>query len=163
MCENLKWKPKGRFLIEDDDKDVQRAITTQDGAKSAVCEWLLGYLRDPQKFDNDPRSNLFVRKKDNRLLVNVQGVVKCWDLYVGNPKWAPPTGVVARALAGLSDDEEGDSRLRYQDAKGRWTKYRVIEIESLVSWAEKTGVWERDEIQASLVGDTEQQLLSRLN
>lgn len=163
LVENHPWKPRGRFLIEVDAKSLQISLAVRDGVKSHVCEWLVGYLLDPQRFDTAGAANMLVRRKDGELLVNVQGISNCWDFYVNNPKFSPPTGALARALAGICKDEgDGDPRLRYKDARGRFVKYRVVDIAYLLAWAKSTGKGDPEEIRNALKISTEETIV-RLN
>lgn len=154
LRDNHRWIDRGRYGIEINDERLQRSLLTRTGTPSAVCQWLVGYLLDPKKFDNDGRSDLLVRKKNGNLLVNTQGMIRCWNLYVTNED-CPKTGQLSIALSGLCDDDgKADGRLRYQDHRGRWVKYRVINVDNLIRWALDKGFADEEEIREALLEDT---------
>lgn len=150
LRDNHQWVSQGRFVIKAPDEGVYRSLATQSGYKSSVCQWLCSYLLDPNTFHRDARSNLFVRVHQNKLLVNAQGILRCWDNYVGKNERCPQTGILSRTVSDLCAND----RLKLPDAKGELTNYRVIEIENIVAWAEESGFSDRTRIYAGLSKDT---------
>lgn len=158
LVENHVWTPKGRFLMSVEDQTLYRALNTRTGVRSAICQWLVSYLLNPKLFDTDARSKQFVRVKGKKLLVNVQGLIACWEHYVQNER-CPPTGHLASDLAALCESEcdssKKDPRLRYINESGARVNYRVFNVENLIAWAEKSGFADREQIEKALSVDTQ--------
>lgn len=154
LRDNHVWESHGRFLVQVLDEQLHRTLTTQSGCKSNICQWLCGFLHDQMKFHNDIRTCLYVRVRDQKLLVNVKGILMKWNLYVPEHEKSPPVGILSRALIELCPTDK-NSRLRYDNAKGQRMNYRVIEIENVVAWAEETGFADREEIFEALKEDSE--------
>lgn len=152
LRDNHAHQSQGRFYVHVPDEGLFRSLTTQSGAKGALCQWLVSYLLDPAAFHKSAYSNLYVRVKHQRLLANVRGIMATWDVYVGKNEKCPPTGVLARALAELSTDE----RPKYDDKRGVRVNYRVLEMENLLSWAEDNGFAEREQLLVALQRDTDE-------
>ncbi len=161
LIENHPWKPDGRFLMRVEDESLHRALATRTGVRSAVCQWLTGYLLNPKKFDNDARGQGFVRIKEGKLLVNAQGLLNCWDHYVPNER-CPTTGHLASDLSALCENTNGknDQRLRYVNKMGVRVNYRIFNVENLVAWAEKSGFADREQIEEALSKPTTEVALS---
>lgn len=140
-----------RFYINVPDEEVMRMLTTSSGSKSAVCQWLVSYLLDPEPFHKSAYSQLYVRVKGGRLLANVRGLMSCWDVYVGKNEKCPPTHKLGSSLAELS---VSDQRPKYANKKGTPTNYHVIEVKNLLSWAHGTGFASHEQILAGLEKET---------
>jgi len=154
LVQNHVWFKEGRFLIKPGDDALGREFSTRSGSRSSICQWLVGYLREPGKFDNEGKGNKLVRVKDQRLLVNTQALVRCWDHYVTNEK-CPSTGAITTGLIALCVP---NVRPRYFDDNNKRVNYRVIDIENLIRWAEKNGYADREQILDSLKKDTEDRI-----
>lgn len=156
LRDNHLWISKGRFLIDVDDPRLVHSLTTRSGNRAAVCQWLVGYLRDPGKFLCDARGQKLVRIKDGQLLVNVKGIVSCWDHYVSNEP-CPKTGNLQQALRALYEPVEHDKRPRLEWSVGNKERvyYQKINVEQVIQWAEDTGFADREEIEEALGTDTE--------
>lgn len=148
-----EWVPEGRFLIKIDGEKIRRSFATRVGIRSALCQWLVGYVLDPRGFDAAGDSKRLVRIRDKKLLANVQGIIQHWDDYVKNEK-CPPTGILSRELKAISDPEEG--RRQYKNEFKDVIAYRTINIENLVEWAETNGYADRETIEKKLERDTEE-------
>ncbi len=164
LRDHHEYKECGRYGIEIEDESLTRSLLTRTGVPSAVCQWLVGYLLEPRRFEQDGRSNKFARRKDGELLVNAQALVRCWDIYVMNER-CPTTGQIAIALAGLcKDGGKADGRITLPDDRKRPIKYRVVDIENLIEWAEEKGYADREELVEALKLDTpEKSMVTRLN
>lgn len=149
LRDNHEWKSEGRFLIKVRDEQLSRSLATRAGDRSAVCQWLVGYLTNPREFDDGAEGNLLVRVSNGRLCVNTQGVVDCWTMYVSNEK-CPPTGRLSTAIAALS--EEGRAQLNNEE--GVPTNYRIIDKANLITWARDTGYATEKQVEAALRKDT---------
>lgn len=143
LRDNYHIRRNGRFLIEPSDRSFYRALTTKSGIRSSVCQWLVGYLREPRRVD---MGKLFqVRVNRGRLLVTTEGILNNWQLYVTNEN-VPPTGRLSSAITGLSRDER---------PKIGKINYREIDTEHIVAWAQETEFATAEEIRAALAIDTE--------
>lgn len=136
LRDNHPHKSQGRFYIKCIDEGIVRALMTGSGPESATCQWLVSFLLSPEVFHASAYGNLLVRVKNNELLVNVRGLMKNWDLYVGKNERVPPVGILSRALKGLSHPS---IRRKIPDKKGTLTNYRVINLDNLFAWADNNG------------------------
>lgn len=141
---------EGRFQIKSPDREFYHALTTRTGIRSAVCQWLVGYLKDPRAIDM--REQWLVRIHGFRLLVNSQAIISTWDRYVPNEP-VPPTGRLSQALGGLS---LGKAHMRRP--KGAAMHYFAINPDHLRAWANETNFATREEIDAALARSTESRL-----
>lgn len=150
LRDNHVWKPEGRFLIKIKDEQLTRTYATQSGDRSAVCQWLVSYLLNPRVFHDDAKGRMLVQVNKGRLCVNTQGLVLCWELYVGNEK-CPTTGRLSSALAALS---VSGVRVKLNNELGSPTNYRVIDMANLSVWAKNNGYGTEEELLEALVEDT---------
>lgn len=148
LRDNHAIRRDGRFLIRQADRTFYRALTTKSGIRSSVCQWLVGYLRDPRRVDIAKTYQARVSKK--RLLVTTRVILDNWQLYVPN-ETVPSTGRLASAIAGLSKDE----RPHLSVPGGPPANYRWIDTEHIIAWAQETEFATADEIRAALSVDTE--------
>jgi hypothetical protein len=153
LVDNHPWERSGRFLIKVEDQGLQRQLVTNTGVRSAICQWLVGYLMNPKKFETDARSRMFVRVDNQRLLVNAQGIIECWEHYVKNEK-CPFTGHLSRDLIALCKNVP---RVRLENGNGKRVNYRVFNVDNLVAWAERSGFADRETILEALKRDTKSQ------
>lgn len=149
LRDNHPIKREGRFLIKSQNRAFARALSTKTGIRSAVCQWLVGYIKDPRKVDI--RGDYGVRIKFGRLYVTTKGVLDNWALYVQNEN-VPPTGRLAQAISGLS------SPARWHGAKpnGGSAHYREIDTQHLYAWGESTEFATKEEIDSALAVETEE-------
>lgn len=151
LRENLRYESAGRFLIKSGDREFYRSLTTRSGIRSAVCQWLVGYLKDPRKIDL--KAKYLVRVDSGRLLVNTQALAEDWTVYVTN-ETTPPTGRLSSALTGLSHPERVQLR---RPGTGAPMYYRSVDVSHLHAWAEQTEFATREEIDGALRNDTIEQ------
>lgn len=145
LRDNYEWEVEGRFLIKVKDQSLARGLATAGGINSQVCQWLASYLQHPHAFESDTKSKGFVRVHKQQLLVNIQGLINCWEKYVQNNR-CPSTAHLSTAIAALSSP----GRVRLVNELGVRTNYRIIDIENLVVWAERTGFVTREVIEEGL-------------
>jgi hypothetical protein len=150
LVDNHPWERRGRFLIKVEDQGLQRQLVTRTGVRSSICQWLVGYLLSPGKFDNDARGHNLVRIDNTRLLVNAQGIIECWDHYVKNEK-CPFTGHLSSDLIALCKNVP---RVRLENDENKRVNYRVFNVDNLIAWAERTGFADKEAIEEALLKDT---------
>lgn len=131
-----------RFLVEGTDSALHRSLTTSSGMRSAVCNWLVGYLLQPEKMD--ALNHKLVRIHEGRVLATSRGLARWWDMYETNVL-PPPAGVISSALSGLATDKK---QLRAGD--GRQTNYWVIDPTNLITWADANGYATEETIKEAL-------------
>lgn len=154
LHENMDWEPDGRFLIKDpDDESLVRSLSVRSGGRSSLAEWLVNYLRRPEDFNSDAKSDLLVRVKDGQLLVNVKGISLGWGIYVPQEK-TPATYKLMRDLKSLLVDNK---RVKASTPDGR-INYYVVDIRSLKEWAKVTNLMTPEEIDKALQIDTEKRI-----
>lgn len=150
LVQNHPWERKGRFLIKVEDEGLHRHLVTRTGVRSAICQWLVGYLMNPGMFDNDARGHNLVRVDNQRLLVNAQGIIECWDHYVKNER-CPFTGHLSSDLTALCKNVP---RVRLENDQDKRVNYRVFNVDNLIEWAERSGFADRETILDALKKDT---------
>lgn len=157
LRDNYSIRREGRFLIKPRDRNFYRALTTKSGIRSAVCQWLVGYVREPRRVDmknHDPDNAYQVFIRDGSLYVQTKGLLDSWDLYVKN-EMVPQTGRLAQAITGLSlPSQSTDGRWHLVKPGGGQAFYRRIDIEHLIAWAKETEFSTEEEIQAALRTNT---------
>lgn len=151
LRDNHPHASQGRFYVHVPDENLFRVLSTQSGAKGAICQWLVSYLLSPVEFHKSAYSNLFVRVKHGKLLVNPRGLMSNWDTYIGKNEKCPSIGIISRAVTELSNGE----RLKYADKKGVRTNYRVIEMKNLLSWVEDNDFCEQEVLVEALGSDSD--------
>jgi hypothetical protein len=153
LVENHVWEPEGRFLIKTDQK-LMRAMMTRRGLRSLVCQWLVGYLSDPKKFHARPNSNGYVRMKQGQLLVNVRGLINCWNVYLDSKREpCPQVGELVSALKGLY---EGTERVKLQsEDKKESVNYRPINLDNLEEWSKNADFADVDLLERNLAASIE--------
>ena len=149
LRDNYRWKPNGRFLVHSYDRELHSRLVSGSGIRSSVLQFCVGYLLDPARLDADPRGRFLIRVHDNRLCVNTQALVACWDTYVKNER-CPSTGRLAGAIGALANDD----RVRLTLPNGKRPNYRVIRPEHLKAWAARTGYATEEQIEEALSIDT---------
>lgn len=147
LRENHKADTSHRFLVTGDKSRLHRRLTTSSGLRSGLCNWLVGYLLDPQKVDHT--GSLLVRVNSGALLVNVRALAMHWNTYPTNID-PPTTAAIAAALAGLSTGE----KVQLTDGRGDRSHYWRMDRDNLVSWANDSGFASADSIDAALKYDT---------
>jgi hypothetical protein len=155
LRDNHPVKRSGRFLIQSTDRSFYRALSTQSGIRSAVCQWLVGYLKEPRKVDSG--RDYKVRISKGRLFVTAKGLLDYWSLYVPNEQ-VPTFGRLSRAIKGLSLN----TRHHLAVPNSSSMNYREIDLETVIAWAMQTEYATRDEIDRTLARDTENSLTSTL-
>jgi hypothetical protein len=126
------------------DEMVHRSLTVRSGARSAICQWLIGFLLEPARFKHDGRNCDYALIMGGKYLINVQALAKAWDTYVTNEP-CPPTGKIASALSAICTSERKQLRLN-----GRKINYRVVNIDNLIAWASHAEVTDEETINNAL-------------
>lgn len=153
IAEHVVWLaentvvPRGkRFLVSGESSDLTRSLTVTTGLRASVCQWLIGYLLNPEKIRSRAIGSL-VKVSSGRLLVNAKVIVETWADYVIGDKNVPRPMEVSRALAGFSQE----ITLRLETGAGVTNqKFRHVEFDDLVEWAEQTGYADRERLETSL-------------
>jgi len=158
LRDNLKWRPKGRFMVPIVDEELSRSMVVQSGPRSAICQWLCCYLKEPDAFHDDARGKMLVQVNKGRLCVNAQGLVRCWGIYVQNER-CPSAGALTSALAALSLN----GRAKLNDELGQPTNFRIVDVSNLVVWADETGYATTEQIYKALTEDTKRKKSRFLN
>lgn len=148
LRDNHPIERNGRFLIKSTDRQFHRALTTKTGLRSALCQWLIGYLKSPKMVDARKDWGVWISR--GRLLVTTKTILENWETYVTN-EHVPPTGRLAGAISGLSHA----NRIHVTRPDATTGHYRMIDIEHLYAWGGETEFATREEIDAALRIDTE--------
>jgi hypothetical protein len=144
-------EPGKRFWVEGDVSTMHRLLMTGSYWNSLVCEWLVRYLGDPQKYNVRFRGTPgmgYIRRIEGHLFVNVQAISDGWELYL-NTRDVPNTRKLGTALNTIS--KTNDRVQKRWDNKQIY--YREIDVDYLVSWSQQYNVGEPDEMTKALQGD----------
>lgn len=134
--------PRGRFLVGAGDDGLIQRMIIRPHVNADICQWAVNMLTSPRPM-HGPRSNRFIINR-GRMLVNARDIVESWDAEKLGA--APRPDSVSHRLDSLAGQKTrmGDKR------------YRIINTDSLITWAEETGYATRDQILAALAQDTPQ-------
>lgn len=142
LAYNREVMPASRFWVEGNLSDMHLRLTMASRWNAFVLEWCCGYLMNPQPFDR--MALPYVRRGEGKLLVNVEAITRCWDMYVSADKVQPTTAMIAKALRSISRDR---SQLRTGTSRV-W--YYEVNTEIVSSWGEHIGKGDRETIEAHL-------------
>lgn len=146
LAENVSVPRGRRFLVAGESSDLTRSLTVTTGLRAAVCQWLVGYLLNPEKI-RSRQIGALARVSNGRFLVNARAVVETWADYVIGDKNVPRPMEVSKALAGFSQE----ITLRLDTGAGSTNqKFRHIDFDDLVEWAEQTGYADRERLETAL-------------
>ncbi len=149
LRDNYPVRREGRFLISAKNDDTIKALSTKGGIRSALCQWLIGYLKNPAPVD--ALGQFGVRIYQGRLLVRSDTILDQWGIYVTNES-VPQLGKLAQAITNLS---KGD-RPHVTPGRGKpAVHYRAIDTGHLLAWADQTEYATPEEIALALSVDTE--------
>ena len=137
---------EGRFGVRAVDQSFYRLLSTRTGIRSAVCQWLVSYLRNPRPYD--ARRDLLVRVYQGRLLVNTEGLANAWGLYIQN-ETSPRTSLLTSALTTITQ-----SRAQVRHPKRGNVHYRVVDPSYLIQWAQETDFASEEELTRALQVET---------
>jgi len=149
---NHQHESQGRFYINRPDVENTRWLATSSGARSSVLRWLCAFLADRRLFEGNASTQMLVRIHKGELLVNISGLLKFWDLYIGNEK-CPPSGKLATTIGELAEPHR---RVQLNNGKGVPTNYRVIVNDNLMAWAKNSDFITPEEIVRQLAIDSAQ-------
>jgi len=122
---------------------MHRLLMTGSHWNSMICEWLVRYLMNPNPFDS--KATGLIRREDAVLLVNDQAILDGWELYL-KTKQEPETAKIGAALRAISKTTRRQ-QLRFN---GQRVRYRVIDIDHLISWSDRYNIGDRETILAAL-------------
>jgi len=140
-------EPGKRFWVEGSVGDMTNRLLGDSKWNSLTIEWLVRYLMNPKMVDS--KGGWLIRRgeHDGELLVNDQAVVDYWSLYLLTRE-APITSFIGSALRAISKTPRVKREAEIRESDGTYTKkqlrYRVIEVEHLLNWAERFGLSDRD-------------------
>jgi hypothetical protein len=151
LAENHKVvEPGQRFWVEGNASEMTNRMMSDSKWNSLVCEWLVRYLLNPKPLDT--KCTGMIRRgemEDGELLVNDQAVVDGWELYI-KTKESPITAFIGAALRAISKTSKRcNRRLPASNPafKSKQIRYRVIDVERLISWADRFNVGTQEDLQ----------------
>lgn len=136
-----KMKPAGRFMVQDPDNAIHKALSTRTGVRYSVCEFYVRYLVKPQVVDRLPDRKIF--KADGALWVRLDALVEYWESYMPHTK-QPRTSTLSRTVRELSCGSR------------KWfgKTYRQVDSQHLMAWAHDQDILDREEFASLLLVDT---------
>lgn len=142
-----------RFLINPPTAELSRTIATSTVAGSAVAHWLVAFLLNPSKLHLGKAltdSGHLVRVQEGTLYASSRTLAEYWDTYQTNVAREKATlRTIVKGLGALSSRQT-----RIHVHKALRPRLFAIRKEDLISWAESTGMADREQIEAALARDT---------
>lgn len=129
----------GRFGIRPRPSRLHRSLTVGSGARSKVCNWLVGALLNRGNLSARPKLTEGLRVYDGALYVSSTTLVEFWDAVKTNTR-APTTQQIGSAVTALSD--------RTDVLQGR--ALRRVRTDLLLQWCEETGYADPDAVRGVL-------------
>ena len=148
LRDNHPVKREHRFLVSGVDSPLHRALTTSRGLPSAVCQWCVSFLLNPNKMT--ATNEKLVRVKDGKLLITARALAESWDMYPTNLR-PPAAGQISRALTSLCEPDKRSLTA----GNGRKTNYWTVKTTNLLTWCEDIGYATEAEILTALSELTE--------
>jgi hypothetical protein len=136
-----------RFLVEGETTTMHKALITSNQQNGAVLEWLVRFLEDPAKVEQHytTRSKMSrARAGNQKILVNTQAIVDCWELYLSE-KERLTTHKVGRSLNQISSDIK--PKLGRRDDRAY---FHEIDVDLVFSWAQENQIGNLDRMQEHL-------------
>lgn len=143
MQNHVVKEPGRRFWVEGDISRMHRNLMVGTKWNSMVCEWIVRYLMNPKPFDTTATG--LIRRGGGKLLVNVQGIIDGWTLYL-QTKQEAETAKIGSALKAISRSKK-PTQLR---ANGKQVWFRDIDLEQLCSWSDSQSIGDRETMKAAV-------------
>jgi hypothetical protein len=134
-----------RFWVEGETSDMHLMLVCGSRWNGLVVEWLARYLINPQSYES--RGELLIRRGEGQLLVNDSAILDAWKLYLPNTQLEPETAKIGAALRALSGKETVQGRI---GEKGRRVRYRVVNVDIVAAWSERSNLADRETILAAV-------------
>ena len=147
LRESKKYKPVGRFMVPLDASALTRSLVTSSGIRAQICQWLVNYLQSPQKYDATGQFKVHIR--DGELWANAAALADSWSTYLNDQRNPPTLTMIATAMRGLVSRDRKQARIN-----GIKTDYRVVDMGTLIAWADETGMSNPETIEAALLVNT---------
>lgn len=146
LAETLQVPRTNRFLVAGEASDLTNSLAVGTGLRSSVCQWLVGYLLDPQRLARCGKASTvlpLVRVNRGRYLVTARAITEAWEEYVQHDYQPPTPMAVSKALSGLSKEIT-----IYIASKNQ--KFRLVNLDLLVEWAAETGYATAEELNEAV-------------
>lgn len=137
----------GRFGVRTRPSKLHRSMTVSSGARSTVCNWLVGALLNRGSLASRPKLSQGVRVIDGSVWVIPSVMSEHWDAVKTHTR-APAAHRIGTAIAALSDFE------KTLDGRG----YRRIRTDLLLQWCAESGYADVGEVSKALQGVNEARL-----
>jgi hypothetical protein len=133
LKENREIVHGKRFIVEGVSMDaMHRKLVTQGDLVGPMYEWIARFASNPKELykhaitkSEEPKAFI----GEGKLLVNAQGMLDGWGVYMGKHSQPPKTTHLGRALSKMS---EGSAKLGSRDNRVR---YHQIRFDLVVGWA----------------------------
>jgi hypothetical protein len=125
----------GRWLVEGHMPQIRAKLATGGKMQGRMCEWLVGYLMEPQRLAATPVKEL-VQLRDGELYVNARAPCLQWGAYTSEAARSDtPTQVKSKdALKGLAKSHQA---LR---VKNSVLNFWQIDLDNVLQWADDNGL-----------------------
>jgi hypothetical protein len=148
---NHKPQWHGRFLVtHPDDRELFLRLSTREPLRSSVLRWVIGYLTNPTPLDRTERALVrVVRDRYSEapvMLITTQAVEEYWSQYVPNER-PPRVALISNALGGITKFRRSELK---HPRTGQHIKYRIVDTELLITWAESLDYSTREQIVSRL-------------
>lgn len=131
-----------RLLVTGTNTPFHQSLMTDVGIRSDICCWLVSYLQNPGKMQNDKEH--LIRVFEGDLLVHSRALISYWKTYPTNIN-PPAASLISNTLVDLSD-----GRRQLKDGRGKPMHYRKVRKDLLLSWNENNQFATEEEIMSAL-------------
>jgi len=146
LHENREVVPGKRFYVEGDETEMHRGMIMQGDTNSLIYEWIARFASNPEPVTTRYRSEqgtALAQIGDDKILVNAECLVACWDCYMKHA--LPPKSTrVGHALSKLSE------RVARLGPRGDRHRFHVIKPEMILEWCERHQIGNEDKIADNL-------------
>jgi hypothetical protein len=155
LREHRKLNPGRRFLVEGETTMMHKALVTQGRWSGVVLEWLVRLVNNPDKIGIVYKSQHEIPRAlvgNQKILVNTQAIVDCWNTYLTDRAEKLSTSAVGRVLNQLSDEHKPK-----MGSNGERIYFHQIDPDLVFSWAEENQIGDLEAMHRNLTRQLDQQ------
>jgi len=158
MARHLLWlrdnrvvTPGKRFIVEGESSEIHRRLLMQ-GPHQDVFEWLVRFMSAPEiltKVYRTKKETPLAQVGAGKLLVNTQGAIDCWDLYMKTPVHKNGAQYIGAALKKLSNGTIN------KKVDGKRCNFHKIDSDNVFGWATEYQIGDLDQMKVNYGGEAE--------
>ena len=147
LSQTRKVDPGKRFMVEGDETEMHRKVVMQGEINGLIYEWLVRFATSPNQVYERYRSKSESSRAqigDDRILVNTQCVIDCWDSYMPKDARRPSTSRTGSVLTKVSD------RVIKIGKRGSQIRYHVVKPGMVLDWCKQHQIGDEGHIATNL-------------